>query len=249
MSWFGAYQFLLAQPKNCILTPPKEPLVFFSKPSSPRLAAAQVDFHGGSGYWGSANHTVSSFSSPSWPNPNPNANHNSDDHSSTVTTTGAVEDLASLAASARTNSAQQPQQQAQHNHEDTGDEESEDIHDVTESVPALDPAPAPVNEGTLIPTPQIKTPNFKEDALPLVPISLLHVSFNQDHGCFACGINCGFRIYNCDPFREISGEILRNENGGGIGTVEMLFRCNILALVGGGAEPQYPIGSDCSCFR
>ncbi|KAD5961721.1 hypothetical protein E3N88_13194 [Mikania micrantha] len=43
-----SYQFLLAQPKNCILTPPKEPLVFLSKPSSPRLAAAQVDSHGGS---------------------------------------------------------------------------------------------------------------------------------------------------------------------------------------------------------
>ncbi|KAL0437598.1 UNVERIFIED_CONTAM: Autophagy-related protein 18a, partial [Sesamum radiatum] len=71
------------------------------------------------------------------------------------------------------------------------------------------------------------------------PIKLLHVSFNQDHSCFAIGTDRGFRIYNCDPFHEI----FRREFDGnaGIGAVEMLLRSNIHALVGGGGSPQYPL--------
>lgn len=86
--------------------------------------------------------------------------------------------------------------------------------------PSPAPAPAPSAPPTRIPT-------------------LLHLSFNQDHGCFAAGTDIGFRIYNCDPFREIFRRDFGNRSG--IGLVQMLFRCNILALVGGGPDPQYPI--------
>lgn len=66
---------------------------------------------------------------------------------------------------------------------------------------------------------------------------LLSVAWNQDYGCFAVGTSQGFRIYNCEPFKET---LRRDLKTGGFKIVEMLFRCNVLALVGGAANSQYP---------
>ncbi|XP_062230430.1 autophagy-related protein 18a-like [Phragmites australis] len=113
----------------------------------------------------------------------------------------------------------------------SGDEESDD----SSSVSSASSAPAAVAAGG----------GGAERPFPAAK-DLLHISFNQDYGCFAAGIKSGFRIYNCDPFREIFRRDLGTAGdgdgggGGGISVVEMLFRCNILALVGGGDNPHYP---------
>ncbi|KAH0912606.1 hypothetical protein HID58_035927 [Brassica napus] len=83
---------------------------------------------------------------------------------------------------------------------------------------------------------QTHTSPLESNSPATPPPSLLHLSFNQDHACFAVGTARGFLILNCDPFREI----FRRDFDRGVAVVEMLFRCNILALVGGGPDPQYP---------
>jgi hypothetical protein len=68
------------------------------------------------------------------------------------------------------------------------------------------------------------------DSTPLS--SMLTASFNQDGGCLAIGTNDGFRIYNLAPFAASVNRPL----AGSLGKVEMLFRCNLLALVGGNTD-------------
>ena len=77
---------------------------------------------------------------------------------------------------------------------------------------------------------------------------ILFCSFNQNQGCFACGTQEGFRIYNSFPFKDshkrskyfYGHSLTCVEFDGGIGIVEMMYRTNILALVGGGSKPKFP---------
>ncbi|CAL9237316.1 unnamed protein product [Arabidopsis halleri] len=106
---------------------------------------------------------------------------------------------------------------------------------VSASPPWPNPNPTPGSDASF----SSMAPHRQLDSNPSSPVtslpSLLHISFNQDHGCFAVGTDCGFRIFNCDPFSEIFRRDF--DRGGGVAVVEMLFRCNILALVGGGSDP------------
>ena len=54
---------------------------------------------------------------------------------------------------------------------------------------------------------------------------LLYVGFNQDSGCFACGLMNGFVIYNVDPFKETFRRVFPN---GGIGIYLYVVKKNLI---------------------
>jgi hypothetical protein len=55
--------------------------------------------------------------------------------------------------------------------------------------------------------------------------------FSPNFSYFGSAIFCFYDLLSCYSSLEFEE--------GGIGIVEMLFRCNILALVGGGKKPQF----------
>eukprot|EP00727_Mastigamoeba_balamuthi_P003169 m51a1_g1285 hypothetical protein (343) ;mRNA; r:148001-149884 len=73
-------------------------------------------------------------------------------------------------------------------------------------------------------------------AVPKCSQTILCVSLNQDHSCFSVGTTHGFFVFSSDPLRER----FHREWGMGVGIVEILMRCNILAMVGGGSVPKFP---------
>lgn len=65
--------------------------------------------------------------------------------------------------------------------------------------------------------------------------SIINITFNQDNSCFAISTEKGFKIYNSYPFEGPYERIMN----GGLGTVEMLYKSNYLALIGGGKAPKF----------
>lgn len=64
------------------------------------------------------------------------------------------------------------------------------------------------------------------------------ISFNQDFTCFALGTTSGFRVYGIES-SKIRERFKRKFNGG-IGIIELLYKSNLVALVGGGKHPMFP---------
>lgn len=65
---------------------------------------------------------------------------------------------------------------------------------------------------------------------------IVSLRFNQDQTCFVCGTEKGFHIYKSVPYQDT----FNRQFGGGLGIVEMLYKSNILAMVGGGTNPKFP---------
>ncbi|XP_057778166.1 autophagy-related protein 18a-like [Salvia miltiorrhiza] len=84
------------------------------------------------------------------------------------------------------------------------------------------PSSSDSSSSAMPPSVPVQTPN------PVKPASVLRFSFNQDASCYAVGTTDGFIVFKADPFAEA----FRRNFSGGIGIVQMLFRCNVLALVG-----------------
>lgn len=62
------------------------------------------------------------------------------------------------------------------------------------------------------------------------------ITFNQDYSFFIIGTDRGFKVYSTLP--QLKENLERNLDGG-IGTVEIQGKSNIMALIGGGENPKY----------
>ena len=64
---------------------------------------------------------------------------------------------------------------------------------------------------------------------------ILNISFNQDNSLLSVSTENGFFIYGALPLKKK----LERRMDGGISHCEMLYRTNLLALIGGGEVPKY----------
>lgn len=62
------------------------------------------------------------------------------------------------------------------------------------------------------------------------------VTFNHDGTCFVAASSAGFQVFSTDPFQPL----IERKIVGGLRQAEMLYRTNILALLGTGENPTYP---------
>ncbi|KAI3893598.1 hypothetical protein MKW92_052268 [Papaver armeniacum] len=123
-----------------------------------------------------------------------------------------------------------------------GDEEYSDVNLSPSSVYSFVSTFSTLNSPSQSNSNDNRNPNKSINSLtsssPL-PSSLLYICFNQDSQFFSVGTDQGFRVYNCYPYGESFRRVFNGS--GGIGTAAMLFRFNILALVGGGTHPMFPL--------
>lgn len=66
---------------------------------------------------------------------------------------------------------------------------------------------------------------------------VLSLRFNQDQSCFTCASEAGLKIFNVDPLAQKL--YLNTETVGSIACADMLFRTNLVAMVGGGSAPRF----------
>ncbi|EPX73186.1 WD repeat protein [Schizosaccharomyces octosporus yFS286] len=63
------------------------------------------------------------------------------------------------------------------------------------------------------------------------------ISLNQDASCLSVSLDNGYKIFQLNPLKLRAQRKFKNE---GFSIVQMLYKSNILLLVGGGNNPKYP---------
>ena len=65
---------------------------------------------------------------------------------------------------------------------------------------------------------------------------ILYISFNQDSSYISVGTQNGYKIFSSYPIYNYFNINLK----GGIGIIEILYKSNIIALVGGDKNRKFP---------